>query len=201
MASTVHTIIGSVLLNDSIYITNRTANDSSFPLVTTSVNPRGCGTVHDIENHKPTRLAILYSTIIFGLLGSLLVLFWMVCNRKVSPRFSHLSRVNAFILNLTLADLLVVAVAVLPQLVWEYVDREWTAGPVLCKLIKFFQSFSMIASNYILVVIAIDRHQAIRAPLKESVPVRNITPTIHLSQSSKEITILKYISDNNTLYI
>ncbi|KAH3837235.1 cephalotocin receptor 2-like [Dreissena polymorpha] len=145
-------------------ITNVTTNSSS-PLVDE------CGTVHDIGLHKPTRLAILYLTIIIGLIGFFLVLLYMCCNRRISPRFNHLSRVNAFILNLTFADLLVILIAVLPQLAWEHVDRDWSAGPVMCRIVKFLQSFSMISSNYILVVIAIDRHQAIRAPLKESWPI------------------------------
>lgn len=163
MTSTTHLVYNSSIFNESQYATVTAAGIAR--------GTRRCGTVHDIQNHKPTRLAILYSTIILGLVGCALVLLWMACNRKVSPRFSHLSRVNAFILNLTFADFLVIAVAVIPQLVWEYVDREWTAGPVICRLVKFLQGFSMMASNYILVVIAIDRHQAIRAPLKESFPV------------------------------
>lgn len=163
MTSTTYLFYNSSIFNESQYATVTAAGIAS--------GARRCGTVHDIQNHKPTRLAILYSTIILGLIGCGLVLLWMACNRKVSPRFSHLSRVNAFILNLTFADFLVIAVAVIPQLVWEYVEREWTAGPVICRLVKFLQGFSMMASNYILVVIAIDRHQAIRAPLKESFPV------------------------------
>ena len=131
-----------------------------------------CGSsVHDIELDKDIRLGILYATIIIGIVGSVLVLLWMACNRKLTPRFNHLSRVNSFILNLTIADMSVILLAVLPQLVWEYAEREWTAGPVMCKIVKFLQSFSMMSSNYILVVIAIDRHQAIRAPLKESMAV------------------------------
>lgn len=131
-----------------------------------------CGnTVHDIELDKDTRLGILYATIIVGIIGSMLVLLWMACNRKLTPRFNHLSRVNSLILNLTIADMSVILLAVLPQLVWEYADREWSAGAAMCKIVKFLQSFSMMASNYILVVIAIDRHQAIRAPLKESMAV------------------------------
>lgn len=129
------------------------------------------GTVHDIELDKPFRLLILFLTVGLCIVGSILVLLWMLCNRRLSPKFNHLSRVNAFILNLTFADVLVILLAVLPQLVWEYVDRQWSAGDVMCRLVKFLQSFSMISSNYMLVVIAIDRHQAIRAPLKESISV------------------------------
>lgn len=145
---------------------------TTTPFPSNSSKPSRCGnTVHDIELDKGIRLGILYATIIVGIVGSILVLLWMVCNRKVTPRFNHLSRVNSFILNLTIADLSVILLAVLPQLVWEYADREWSAGPAMCRIVKFLQSFSMMSSNYILVVIAIDRHQAIRAPLKESMAV------------------------------
>ena len=129
------------------------------------------GTVHDIELDKSYRLLILFLTVGLCIVGSVLVILWMLCNRRLSPKFNHLSRVNAFILNLTFADVLVILLAVLPQLVWEYVDRQWAAGDVMCRLVKFLQSFSMMSSNYMLVVIAIDRHQAIRAPLKESISV------------------------------
>ncbi|XP_045215566.1 cephalotocin receptor 2-like [Mercenaria mercenaria] len=157
--------------NSTVVYVNVNVTDKNDTDVTLFNRTNSCGTVHDIGLHKSTRLAILYLTMIFGILGCALVLFWMTCNRKVSPGFNHLSRVNSFILNLTFADLLVILLAVFPQLIWEYVDREWSAGPVMCRLVKFLQSFSMMSSNYILVVIAIDRHQAIRAPLKESWPV------------------------------
>lgn len=128
-------------------------------------------TVHDIQLELKYRLLVLYLTICLCIVGSILVVLWMVCNRRISKKFNHLSRVNAFILNLTLADALVIFLAVLPQLIWEYVDREWVAGDFMCRLVKFLQIFSMVSSNYMLVVIAADRHQAIRSPLKETVSV------------------------------
>jgi hypothetical protein len=127
--------------------------------------------VHDIELDLKYRLLVLYLTISLCIIGSILVVLWMVYNRRISKKFNHLSRVNAFILNLTLADVLVILLAVFPQLIWEYVDREWVAGDVMCRLVKFLQIFSMVSSNYMLVVIALDRHQAIRSPLKESISV------------------------------
>ncbi|ESO94581.1 hypothetical protein LOTGIDRAFT_118408 [Lottia gigantea] len=111
------------------------------------------------------RKVCLYLVIIFGTIGGLLVCLWMWYNRK------HRSRVNALIFNLCLADMLVVFVACLPQLVWEHMEREWLAGDFMCKTYKFCMSFSLFASNNMLVVIAIDRHQAIRSPLKEPTPV------------------------------
>ena len=142
-----------------------------------TVNKTGrcANSVHDIQLDKSVRLAILYLTIIFGIIGGLLVLLWMACNKRLTRKVNLLSRVNTFILNLTIADLGVILLAVLPQLIWEYRDREWTAGPAMCKIVKFLQTFSITCSNYMLVVIAIDRHQAIRYPLKESIAVGNMS--------------------------
>ncbi|XP_052281228.1 neuropeptide S receptor-like [Dreissena polymorpha] len=124
----------------------------------------------DIELDKTYRLLILYATVCLCIFGSMLVLLWMLLNKRVSTNYkiNRHSRVSIFILNLIVADVLVILLAVTPQIVWEYSDRQWTAGDCLCRVLKFLQTFSMTASNYMLVVIAIDRHQAIRAPLKES---------------------------------
>ncbi|KAL3867329.1 hypothetical protein ACJMK2_044540, partial [Sinanodonta woodiana] len=155
------TIITPQIFTTSLYSnsTNSTAKSSSCP-----------SSVHDIEIHKTFRIVTLYLTIIIGTIGGVLVLLWMIFNRRLKARLNHISRVNSLILNLTFADLGVIFLAVLPQLIWEYVDREWVAGEAMCKIVKFLQSFSMMSSNYVLVVIAIDRHQAIRAPLKEPIP-------------------------------
>lgn len=164
LSSTSKSRVTAIIYNISRDITE--GND------TTVNNPGKCAnTVHDIELDKSVRLLILYLTIIFGIVGGILVLLWMACNRRLSRTVNALSRVNCFILNLTIADLGVILLAVLPQLIWEYKDREWTAGPALCKIVKFLQTFSITCSNYMVVVIAIDRHQAIRYPLKESIAV------------------------------
>ena len=151
---------------------------------------RCANSVHDIKLDKSVRLAILYLTIIFGIVGGFLVLVWMACNKRLTRKVNLLSRVNTFILNLTIADLGVILLAVLPQLIWEYRDREWTAGPAMCKIVKFLQTFSITCSNYMLVVIAIDRHQAIRYPLKESIAVCCIS-LILIIESERQPTYLQ----------
>ncbi|KAH3891754.1 mesotocin receptor-like [Dreissena polymorpha] len=156
-----------------ISISHQLENDTNL------TNPNGTITgcqnsVHDIELDKTYRLLILYLTVCLCIFGSILVLLWMILNKRVSTNYkiNRHSRVNIFILNLIVADVLVILLAVTPQIVWEYSDRQWTAGDCLCRVLKFLQTFSMTASNYMLVVIAIDRHQAIRAPLKESFSCR-----------------------------
>ncbi|KAH3841455.1 hypothetical protein DPMN_114919 [Dreissena polymorpha] len=134
----------------------------------------GCpNSVHDIALDKTYRLLILYATVCLCIFGSILVILWTILNNRVSSNYKnkHHSRVNFFILNLIVADVLVILLAVAPQIIWEYSDRQWAAGDFMCRVFKFMQTFSMTASNYMLVVIAIDRHQAVRAPLKESFSV------------------------------
>ncbi|KAL8625453.1 hypothetical protein ACOMHN_018598 [Nucella lapillus] len=119
------------------------------------------GTVHDIDYDFNVRKIVLYVQILVGVLGGVLVLVWMFSNRRLR------TRVNAFIVNLCVADLMVMFFGCTFQLVWEYTAREWLAGDFMCRLMKFLMIFSNIASTNMLVVIAIDRHQAIRAPLRE----------------------------------
>ena len=122
--------------------------------------------VNDADFDKDIRIAALYIFIVLGSIGGALVLLWLWFNRR------RKSRVNALILHVCLSDLLVIFGACLTQLIWEYNGRRWGLGDVVCRLLKFLQSFVMMSSNYMLVVLSVDRHQAIRAPLREPFKVR-----------------------------
>ena len=119
------------------------------------------GTVHDIDYDFTVRVSVLYVQIVLGSVGGVLVMVWILYNRRLR------TRVNALILNLCVADLLVMYLGCTTQLVWEYTDREWLAGDFMCRLMKFLMIFANCSSTNMLVVIAVDRHQAIRSPLRE----------------------------------
>ena len=40
---------------------------------------------------------------------------------------------------------------------WTIVDSEWEFGDTACKLFKFFQTFGLTSSTYLVVAIALDR--------------------------------------------
>ena len=120
--------------------------------------------VNDALFDKKIRIIVLYVEIIVGTIGAVMAIIWLYLNRR------RRSRINLLILYVTISDLLVLFGACLPQLIWEY-DRHWRAGEAPCKMLKLLQSFVMMASNYMLVVVGIDRHQAIRAPLQERIAV------------------------------
>nr|KAG5690692.1 hypothetical protein BaRGS_013478 [Batillaria attramentaria] len=148
----------SYSFNDTLY----DDNDNGSYNVTTPA-----GSVHDITYDFDMRVSVLYVQIVLGTVGGVLVMVWMLYNRRLR------TRVNALILNLCVADLMVMYLGCMTQLVWEYTDREWLAGDFMCRLMKFLMIFANCASTNMLVVIAIDRHQAIRSPLREPFAVNS----------------------------
>ena len=78
---------------------------------------------------------------------------------------------------------IVIAAAMCIQVVWEHVDRLWLAGDVLCRLLKYAQSFAIMSSVNMLVVLSVDRHQAIRRPL---CPPPSVSNHIAISKLKKK---------------
>ena len=115
--------------------------------------------VADVQFDKDSRIIVLWLQIIIGSLGGFLVLCWLYSNRK--------SRVNQLIFHVALSDLLVIFFSCLMQVIWEHYDRHWYAGDAMCKILKYLQCFPLLASTYMLIVLSVDRHQAIRAPLRK----------------------------------
>ncbi len=161
---------------DSHVINSSLANQFIVNKSETTVTPN----INDASFDKDIRIYALYILITLGSVGGGFVIIWLWYNRR------RKSRVNALILHVCLSDLLVIFGACLPQLIWEYSDRNWILGNVLCKMLKFVQSFVMMGSNYMLVVLSMDRHQAIRAPLKEPFAV-SFNNQFHYRLHNREI--------------
>uniref|UniRef100_A0AAZ1X7K7 G-protein coupled receptors family 1 profile domain-containing protein n=1 Tax=Oreochromis aureus TaxID=47969 RepID=A0AAZ1X7K7_OREAU len=100
-------------------------------------------------------LAIIFITAGILNFGILLVLW---------KRRKPLSRMRVFVFHLCVADLVVTFFQVCPQLIWDITDRF--IGPdVLCRAVKYLQVVGMFASTYMIVVMTIDRYQAICNPM------------------------------------
>ena len=143
------------------------SNDSSADaaVASSSSSPPN---VADAEFDQTIRIAALYVIVILGAVGGLLVGLWLWTNRKRG------SRVNKIITHVVVSDLLVIFWACLPQLIWEY-DRQWRAGVVFCKVLKYTTSFAMMASNYMLVLLSVDRYIAIMHPLRAPPTVSTVS--------------------------
>ncbi|XP_015226447.1 PREDICTED: vasopressin V2 receptor-like [Cyprinodon variegatus] len=112
------------------------------------------------RDERLARLEIALLSIIFiaaGLLNfGLLLALW--------KRRKQLSRMRVFVFHLCVADLVVTFFQVCPQLMWDITDRF--VGPdILCRLVKYLQVVGMFASTYMIVVMTIDRYQAICNPM------------------------------------
>lgn len=75
------------------------------------------------------------------------------------------SAIYFLILHLSIADLLVTIFCIFGEAAWSY-TVAWIAGELSCKLVKFFQMFSLYLSTYVLVLIGVDRWVAVKYPMK-----------------------------------
>ncbi|XP_078573605.1 oxytocin receptor-like [Branchiostoma floridae x Branchiostoma japonicum] len=120
--------------------------------------PNATAWEEDIAYNRHSRVIALGVLFAAGLFGNLCVCNWMRVHRKKK------SRHNTFVLNLTVADLLVTLITVLSQIIWELMEDAWMAGDVGCRVVKFGQVFAIIASSNMIVLLALDRHNVIIKP-------------------------------------
>ncbi|CAF5011557.1 unnamed protein product [Rotaria sp. Silwood1] len=102
---------------------------------------------------------VLATIFILALIGNILVLIVML-----TTRHKRTTRMAFFILHLTIADLLVAFFSVLPMFIWKSTSTFF-GGDFVCRLMAFLMLTSTYISVYTLVVMTIDRYQAIVHPL------------------------------------
>ncbi|XP_015790997.1 orexin receptor type 1 isoform X2 [Tetranychus urticae] len=96
---------------------------------------------------------------IIGLTGNALICLFVYRNR-------HLRNVtNYFIVNLAVADFLVILICLPPTVLWD-ITNTWFFGDLMCKLVVYFQFVSVSVSVLTLTFISVDRWYAICRPLK-----------------------------------
>lgn len=81
---------------------------------------------------------------------------------KRARRSSSLSRVQLFMMHLSIADILVALLNILPQLAWDITARFY-GGALLCKFVKYAQVLVLYLSTYILTGMSLDRLISMRA--------------------------------------
>ncbi|KAL5004678.1 hypothetical protein ScPMuIL_018134 [Solemya velum] len=90
--------------------------------------------------------------------GNLTVFITLFRNRNIK------SRVNLFIMHLSIADLIVTFVMLPMEMGW-HITVSWKAGDAACRILMFFRAFGFYLSSFILVTISLDRYFAILHPL------------------------------------
>lgn len=100
-------------------------------------------------------------TLVFitGLVGNALVCVAVYRNHSMR------TVTNYFIVNLAVADFMVILFCLPATVLWD-VTETWFLGDVLCKMLLYFQSVSVTVSVLTLTFISVDRWYAICFPLK-----------------------------------
>lgn len=93
---------------------------------------------------------------------------WVMWKRR-----ARRSTITTLIINLAVADIFVVFFCMLVDAAWAY-SVSWKGGAFLCKFLKFMQVYSLYVSTYILVVISLDRCQAVVYPMSRLKPGKRI---------------------------
>ncbi|KAG7472454.1 hypothetical protein MATL_G00108970 [Megalops atlanticus] len=133
---------------------------SSFNLSISNFSLKMEVTEDQPRDEKLAKIEIALLSIIFvsaAILNTgLLLVLW--------KRRKQVSRMRVFVFHLCVADLVVAFFQVCPQLMWDITDRF--IGPdFVCRLLKYLQVVGMFASTYMIVVMTIDRYQAICNPM------------------------------------
>ncbi|XP_034945312.1 cardioacceleratory peptide receptor-like isoform X2 [Chelonus insularis] len=111
--------------------------------------------------YETEQFTVLWLLFIVIVVGNVSVLLGLIIGKR------RKSRMNFFIKQLALADLLVGLISVLTDIVWR-LTVVWYAGNIACKLIRFSQTVVTYSSTYVLVALSIDRYDAITRPMNFS---------------------------------
>ncbi|XP_067855248.1 isotocin receptor-like [Heptranchias perlo] len=128
------------------------------------VLPNGTGTSETLgiperdEQLAKAEIAVLGIIFVAATVGNSVLI------RVLWRRRTRMSRMYVFVMHLSIADLVVAVFQVLPQLIWDI--TEIFMGPdVLCRAVAYLQLVGMFASTYMMVVMAVDRFQAVCYPM------------------------------------
>ncbi|KAK7113196.1 hypothetical protein V1264_012532 [Littorina saxatilis] len=147
----------SVSLFNSVSLAN-TASLSNTS-VNISANASDTGSYWDRnENLVKIEIAIQGTILYLALFGNIFVLVVLRLRRQ------KLSRMQWFIIHLTLADIFVAIFNTTPQLIMD-ITNKFYGDDFLCRFIKYLTVVGMYASSYVLVMAAVDRYVSICHPL------------------------------------
>jgi gonadotropin-releasing hormone receptor len=122
--------------------------------------------------------------------GNLTVLITLLRSRTIK------SRVNTYILHLSIADLIVAFIMLPLEIVWN-ITVSWEAGDAACRILMFFRALGFYLSSFILVTISLDRYFSIVHPMSIHDAERRGKIMITLAWALSVIASLPQVSSDN----
>ncbi|KAK7466653.1 hypothetical protein BaRGS_00037261 [Batillaria attramentaria] len=135
---------------------NSSVNDTLYN-ITGNATEAGYLDAHDKDLAK-VEIAVLSTILYFALFGNGVVLVVLRLRRQ------KLTRMQWFIVHLSLADIFVAIFHVLPQLIMD-ITVQFYGDDFLCRFVRYVNVVAMYASSYVLVMAAVDRYLSICHPL------------------------------------
>lgn len=124
----------------------------------TNITNMGSGSHHDPMSPASTSLwtvvglsVVFLIIVIIGVVGNGLVIFVILLDRKMRQSIT-----NLFIMNLAIADLLIMLFGI-PEIIQFMLRTGWILGPAACKSNRFIMTVSLYASVLCLVSVCIER--------------------------------------------
>jgi gonadotropin-releasing hormone receptor len=87
----------------------------------------------------------------------------LVARKLLQNKTYKRSRYHFLLLNLNIADSVVVFIMIPVEIGWMYTN-DWRAGNMACKVLQFFRAFGPYSSSLLLICLSIDRYYAVVKP-------------------------------------
>ena len=107
---------------------------------------------------------------------------------------SHqISRMNMFLVHLSVADLLTALLTLLPEIAWTLTSPLFLGGDLLCRTVKFLQMLGPYLSAFLLCVTSMDRYRAICRPFKSK--HTNVSYNVNLEKVLSQFLLFRLCRD------
>ena len=106
------------------------------------------------------RVTTIIVVMVFTFIGNSSLIIGIVCHRKLRRK-----RVNIFLINLAIGDLMVCLVTMTTEILFVAFG-EWVLGAAACKIIVYGQIVTLASATFLLTAMSIDRYQVIVQPFK-----------------------------------
>lgn len=126
----------------------------------------------DLVDQNLLKIEVFTMSLVFTLavIGNTVVILTLTFGHLIKPKKSRskhtakLSRMNFYILHLSIADIYVSFGNILTMLIWRKNNNLFFGGDLTCRLVVYFQLVSVYYSTYVLIAMTIDRYEAICRP-------------------------------------